>query len=168
MPATYEPIATTTLSTTATTISFTSISSGFTDLRLVVIGNMSSSTGYWGFRLNNDATALYSITALTGNGSAASSARLTSANAGYINFSSTIGTSISFGTLDIFNYAGSTNKTCLAEESNDLNGAGEVYRSVYLWRNTAAINTITILPFASPSFSLRTGTTATLYGILRA
>lgn len=166
MPATYEPIATTTLSSTATTISFTSISSGFTDLRLVVIGNMSSSTGYWGFRLNNDATALYSITALTGNGSAASSARLTSANAGYINFSSTIGTSISFGTLDIFNYAGSTNKTCLSTFSGDYNGSGQVERTVNLYRSTSAINAVQIRTDTANSFAI--GTTATLYGILKA
>jgi len=98
-------IATTTLSSAASTITFSSIGAGYTDLRLVVIGSMASGTGYWAFRLNADSGTNYSVTFLSGSGSAATSSRLTSNNAGFINFANTIGTSITTGTLDIFNYA---------------------------------------------------------------
>ena len=45
------------------------------------------------------------------------------------------------------------------------NGGGTVERSVGLWRNTAAITSITIL---LDSGNYAAGTTATLYGILKA
>jgi hypothetical protein len=69
-------------------------------------------------------------------------------------------------TIDIFSYAGSTFKTCLITRSSDQNGSGEVMREVSLWRNTAAITTI--LFRLSTSGNYATGTTATIYGILKA
>jgi glycosyltransferase involved in cell wall biosynthesis len=42
MPATYEPIATTTLGSAAASITFSSIPATYTDLRLVIVGNLSS------------------------------------------------------------------------------------------------------------------------------
>jgi hypothetical protein len=157
-------IATTTLSSAASTITFSSIGAGYTDLRLVVIGSMASGTGYWAFRLNADSGTNYSVTFLSGSGSAATSSRLTSNNAGFINFANTIGTSITTGTLDIFNYAGSTNKTALATFSGDENGSGYVERGVNLWRNTSAITSLTLRTDTANNFAI--GTTATLYGIL--
>lgn len=166
MPATYEPIATTTLASAAATITFSSIPATYTDIRLVVIGAMASGTGYWTFRLNSDSGNNYSVTTLNGNGAAASSSRETNYNAGYLFFANSIGTSLTMATLDLFSYAGSTNKTSLATYSGDLNGSGNVERSVNLWRNTAAINTLTIRPETANNFAA--GTTATLYGILKA
>jgi hypothetical protein len=43
MPATYEPIATTTLGGAAATITFSSISSAYTDLRIVLVGTTTAS-----------------------------------------------------------------------------------------------------------------------------
>ena len=59
-------------------------------------------------------------------------------------------------------YAGSTYKTMLTMDSNDLNGSGSVETTVGLWRSTAAINTITLSANAD---TFAAGTTATLYGI---
>jgi hypothetical protein len=69
-------------------------------------------------------------------------------------------------TVDIFSYAGSTNKTALVTSQSDQNGSGAVERSCGLWRNTAAITRIDIFPNSANNFA--TGTTATLYGILKA
>ena len=47
MPATYEPIATTTLGSAAASITFSSIAGTYTDLRLVMVGTTSASD--WAF-----------------------------------------------------------------------------------------------------------------------
>ncbi len=167
MPATYEPIATTTLGSAASSITFSSISGSYTDLRLVVIGaQATSSTAYWAFQFNSDTATNYSQTSITGDGSNASSNRLTSQPTGYMMYSTTLTQTVSMGTLDIFSYAGSTNKTCLSTFSGDRNGSGAVERLVNLWRNTSAITSIKIFSDAVGNFA--TGTTATLYGILKA
>jgi hypothetical protein len=48
----------------------------------------------------------------------------------------------------------------------DNNGSGGVTRSVGLWRSTSAITSISLFIDGTTTFS--TGTTATLYGILKA
>jgi hypothetical protein len=70
-------------------------------------------------------------------------------------------------TIDLFSYAGSTNKTILTTTSTDKNGSGGVGRIVSLWRSTSAITGITITD-GGAGFGWASGTTATLYGILRA
>lgn len=160
MPATYEPIATLTFNGTAIEGSFTSIPSSYTDLRLVFVGT-SSGTQSMNLQFNGDTGTNYSRTAITGDGSSVSSSRNTSIARIIVGQTQTTPELI---TADIFNYAGSTNKTLLAESSRDLNGSGAVNRLVALWRNTAAITSIRLFTVDVNNI---TGT-ATLYGILRA
>jgi hypothetical protein len=164
MPATYEPIATTTLGTAAASITFSSIAATYTDLRLVFVGAVSSATGAK-IRLNSDTGSNYSTTAIYGTGSAAGSERGAASfyNASYGDVLST--TVPSLVTADLFSYAGSTNKTALTEQSSDYNGTGAVTRAVSLWRNTAAITSVQIY-VSTGTFNI--GTTATLYGIKNA
>jgi hypothetical protein len=68
-------------------------------------------------------------------------------------------------TYDIFSYAGSTFKTLLMTTSGDQNGSGWVERIVGLYRSTSAITSISIDASAS---TFAVGSTATLYGILKA
>lgn len=159
MPATYEPIATQTLASAAASITFSSIAASWTDLRLVftVIGTGTNDTY---LRFNSDTATNYSITTLTGNGSAASSGRSTTQT--LINLDEAIAAQPSFFSVDIFSYTGSTFKTVLANLNSDRNGSGYVSNRVGLWRSTAAITSITLSPSAS-TFAI--GTTATLYGI---
>lgn len=171
MPATYEPIATTTLSSAAKNIIFSSIPATYTDLRLVILARADiAGTGTYsnpGIRFNDDSGTNYSQTYLNGNGSTASSSRDTSLNYHYYQGIARADSPNSFFSIDIFNYAGSTFKTSLAELSRDLNGSGNVQRHVYLWRSTSAINKIDIQygVFSGTSQNFATGTTATLYGI---
>lgn len=165
MPATYEPIATTTLSSPATQIDFTSIPNTYTDLRIVFVGT-TSSTGYVvRVRFNGDSGNNYSSTYIDGTsaGSAGSSRysnvqRLTAGQG----FTST--TELNLVTYDIFSYAGSTNKSTLFTQQQDNNGTGAVAYNVGLWRNTAAITTIRLFT-DDPSVNFITGSRATLYGI---
>jgi len=165
MPATYEPIATTTLSTTAANITFSSISSAYTDLRVVLTGTATAAMTPR-IRFNSDTATNYSYTTIHGDGTSALSARGTSTSfiSGTYNtsWSSTLPAML---TIDVFSYAGSTHKTCLNTVSIDQNGSGSVERIVGLWRSTAAITTLQV--YASTS-TFASGTTATLYGILKA
>ena len=164
MPATYEPIATTTLGSATATISFTSISASYTDIRVVLVGSHETTATTLRMQVNSDTGTNYSYTELIGDGATATSSRGTSSsriNCGNANFNNTQPSLI---TVDWFSYAGSTNKTCLVTASQDRNGSGSVLRTVGLWRSTSAITSVQLFP-ASGNFA--TGTTATLYGILK-
>jgi len=165
MPATYEPIATTTLGSAAANIEFSGIGSTYTDLRIVLVAQNNNAD--WGFfRVGNgtiDTGTNYSFTQLSGNGSSAASSRTTSISYGaFENVSGLSNTQWGFYTLDIFSYAGSTNKTILATGSRDTNGSGNVATYVNLWRSTSAITIIRLYP---NSGTFTAGTTATLFGI---
>jgi hypothetical protein len=162
MPATYEPIATTTLTTTATSITFSSIPATYTDLVLVVTALASTGTQSIDLIFNSDSGSNYSQTRIVGDGSTATSSR--NSNLGFMRVASAVSTTIpGLSITNIFSYAGSTNKTVLTSESEDKNGSGSTTQRVQLWRNTAAINRIDL-----NNTSLATGTTATLYGIKNA
>lgn len=168
MPLTYDSLATTTVSGSSTnTITFSSISSGYTDLRLVLAGTTTAASTSVRVRVNGDTNNNYSLTSITGNGSTASS---TSAQFEvWMNLSYTTAswpsTQPALATLDFMSYSGSTNKSVLANYSQDLNGSGVTESVIFLWRNTAAINSISVFTNAN-NFSA--GFTASLYGILRA
>lgn len=163
MPATYEKIATTTLSSAASSITFSSISSAYTDLRLVFVGKHNGTAGGIQMTLNNDSSALYSGTDLYGTGSAAGSSRYSAATSWNFAGGFFLNSDPGLVTLDLFSYAGSTNKTALIEVSLD-GGTPRIGRHVVLYRSTSAINRIDL---SIPS-SAAAGTTATLYGILKA
>jgi hypothetical protein len=166
MPATYEPIATTTLGSAAASITFSSIPATYTDLRVVIVGNTSNSTQAQSWlRFNSDSTNLYSSTWIYGDGSTAGSIRVSSQTQMRGQILNGGSTAMGLGIYDIFSYAGSTNKTVLTDVSADANGSGRVDRMVGLWRSTSAINAIEFSIFAG---NWITGTTATLYGIKNA
>jgi hypothetical protein len=162
MATTYEPIATTTLGSAAATIDFTSISSAYTDLRLVIVGKYTSAGGNTRITFNSDTASNYSSTRIAGDGTSASSDRLTNQTFQRLNFDGNSTTIPDLLTVDIFSYAGSTFKTSLITSTEDKNGSGSVIRIVGLYRSATAISSITI-SLSSSTFA--SGTTATLYGI---
>lgn len=163
MTATYENIATTTLSSASSTITLSSIPGTFTDLRLVMVGIPKTSIGSLiaQVRFNSDTGTNYSMTNLIGDGSSASSLRTT--NSTRLQPEGFVTTGPMFFTMDVFSYAGSTNKTVLITNSTDRNGAGIVNRAAGLWRNTSAITTITLV--GDGGYEYDTGTKVTLFGI---
>ena len=166
MPATYEKIATTTLGSAASTITFSSIASSWTDLRLVLTAT-GSVANYVKLNFNSDTATNYSDVQLYANSGGYYSTTDTIAGTIYIEggFSQMSTTIPVFYALDIFSYAGSTFKTFLSEASMDKNGSGSIARLAGLWRSTAAINRIDL---AVNTGNFATGSTATLYGILKA
>jgi len=163
MPATYEPIATTTLGSAAASISISSIPATYTDLRLVVNGGTSVSGTYAWIQFNSDTSTNYSTTRLDGDGGSPASARTTSAT--FIRNSTSLDSNPNLVITDIFSYASSAFKTCLINTAADQNGSGRVTQTVGLWRSSSAITSIL---FSANSGNLNAGTTATLYGIKNA
>jgi hypothetical protein len=171
MAVTYDPIATTTLGSNASNITFSSISSAYTDLRIVLVVKGDSSTNAdLLVQFNSDTANNYSTTALYANGTT-TVASYRQVSQPYITACTILFPNLSrgdyrgLGIVDVFSYAGSTRKTLLGTGSNDQAGAGFVSRQVGLWRSTSAINSIKLYP-ASGTFA--TGDTATIYGILKA
>ena len=164
MASTYEPIATTTLGSTSSSITFSGIPSTYTDLRLVVTYTTTTAGQYSYLQFNTDSATNYSDIILVGDGSSAFSLRDTSANfIAFGSYQSPSSTTIPcFATADIFSYAGSTFKTALITSSMDKNGSGDVEQIVGLWRSTSAITSISI---QTSSSTFKAGTTATIYGI---
>lgn len=166
MPATYDKIASTTLSS-AGTITFSSIPSTYTDLRLILTGGTTRGTTSDSIRLqyNSDTGTNYSSIYIRGNGSAISTAKYSSQTSQFIDGIRLVGTTYGLTSMiiyDIFNYSNtSINKSTLARSS----GAEDwgAVASVGLWRNTAAISTIYLQGDTVANFAI--GTTAVLYGI---
>lgn len=156
-------IATQTLSSTASTITFSSIPGTYTDLRLVILGISGTSTNI-ALRFNSDTGSNYSRTRIIGDGSAATSTIAINDTEIDLNRENLSTTLPSLYTVDIFSYAGSFNKTLLASVNEDRNGSGSVVRTTGLWRNTSAITSILVTTLSGDTFGI--GTTATLYGIL--
>jgi hypothetical protein len=168
MPSTYEPIATTTVAVATTSISFTSIPSTYTDIRLVWTVRATAAGNFPTVRFNNDSGSNYSWTRIYGDGTSAASQRNTSRTGIgilWLDEVSSAADTFNLLTLDVFSYAGSTYKTSLTTASADKNGSGTVERAVALWRSTSAINQIDLI---SGSSTFAAGTTATLYGIKNA
>ena len=158
MPATYEPIATTSL-TSQSSVTFSSISSTYTDLIIIISGTAADNRPA-NFTVGNgsvDTGANYSRTGISGNGSAASSYRGSDESA-FNTDNATDSSSPAVNITHIMNYSNSTTyKTFLSRNGAVSNHTRAI---VGLWRSTAVINIVTISFGAS-----LTGGTATLYGI---
>jgi hypothetical protein len=159
-------IATTTLGSAASSIDFTSIGSGYTDLRVVlVLASQSVSSGGPRLTFNNQGSGLYSVTNLNGDGSSAASARSSNQDSiGFVQAAAPSTTLPSLFTIDVFSYAGSTFKTSLLTVANDKNGSGSVELNVGLFRSTTAISSLKLEVLSG--YTWAAGTIATLYGIL--
>ena len=161
MAVTYEPIATTTLSTTASTVDFTSISGSYTDLILICSLKGTAATDL-ALRFNSDSGSNYSATQLWGNGSSTGSLRTTNQTYAAVDYYGYIeSTDFTVNIIHIMNYSNSTTyKTVLARANQAANGTNA---GVALWRNTSAITTVRAMLTNAQSFA--SGSTFTLYGV---
>ena len=159
MPAgnTYEAIATTTLGSAANVVTFSSIPSTYTDLRIVYATTATGSVGNY-VRFNGDSGTNYSRTGVYGNGSAAGSNR--DSNATNINGPFSMSDAVTVNIIDIMNYSNSTTfKTCLIRSGAANNST---IATVGLWRNTATITSVSVY---CDTVNWVAGTTISLYGI---
>ena len=161
---TYEAIATQTLGSAAASVTFSSIPSTYTDLVLVCNYATSASTGNALLTFNSDTTALYSETAVIGNGTSATSSRDSAQNSIPISWFGTNSTADRVELIyNIQNYANtSTFKTTVGRFNLSERGTGAI---VGLYRSTSAINSLTI---TNGNNNFATGATFNLYGIASA
>jgi hypothetical protein len=163
--STYTPIATNTLGSSAATVTFSSIAGTYTDL-FIVANAIANTTANYELTFNGDSGSNYSRTYLTGSGSAASSGRASNqtfirCDQGGFLPSSTWGSPL---LVNVMNYSNSTTNKTVMTRSDGAN-AGGTGLVVALWRNTAAITSLT---FACSGATFSTGSIFTLYGIAAA
>ena len=169
MPQTYTPIATNTLSSAAASVTFSSISSAYTDL-VVVASILPSSTSFYtpSLQFNSDTGSNYSGTWIYGQGSSAVSSRNSSQTQMALdNYAATPAVGYPMTVIfNVFNYANTTTyKTVLSRGNDVFSSAGETSATVGLWRSTAAVTSITV---KGNGANFEVGSTFTLYGILKA
>lgn len=162
--STYTPIATQTLGSAASTVTFTGITSTYTDL--ILVGNFSNTTGQQlQVQVGNgsiDTGTNYSFTRLQGYGGSAASSRSSNSNFGYGGYSE--GGNTGMNTIQFQNYSNTTTyKTFITRDSE---AATIVSATVSLWRSTSAIERIQLS--VGGGGTIASGSTFTLYGILAA
>lgn len=156
MASTYEPIATQTLGSAASSVTFSSITGTYTDLVLVANYQISTSNQFLTMQFNSDTGSNYSYTNLYGEGTAAASDRTSNATSGRLSF---YGSNQSNAIASIMNYSNATtNKTIVSRDNTNT----YVVTRVNLWRNTSAITSLVI---GTSSGNITSGSTFTLYGI---
>jgi hypothetical protein len=165
--STYTPIATNTLGTAASSVTFSSISGAYTDLVVISDCSVGSGTLYFGYQVGNgsvDTGSNYSYTYLLGSGTAASSG---AAGGTILEPFTNTGANNRLNIITSFqNYSNTTTYKTSLTRSNSPSNTRAVAASVGLWRSTSAINTIKILSIDANNFNV--GSTFTLYGIAAA
>lgn len=160
MPATYEPIATSTLGSNSAQIDFTSIPSTYTDLRIVFTGAIATGDTM-ALQFNSDTGNNYSYVRVIANSSARSS--YIESSIPFIKTGALTTTSVTTPaiiTTDILNYNNTTTYKTALNRSTD-----PTYVTAYVgtWRSTSAISSIRIR--VDSGVNILSGSMATLYGI---
>ena len=158
---TYTLIASTTLSAITTDITFSSIPATYTDLVIVVNYKAYGGSKYLSMRLNGDTGTNYSRTELRGDGTSATSQRLS--NEAYAYLTSIYAPTGDLGTfiINLNDYSNTTTYKTILTRGNNAGTSG-VGANVNLWRSTAAVNTILLTAIGS---GYDVGSTFKLYGI---
>lgn len=168
----FESIATATISSPSTPITFSSIPSTFKHLQIRALtrGNFAdTSISNYYMTLNNKTTSVYAFHWLKGDGASATAAGYATQNYGVpssfspenSNTAGIMGVSI----IDILDYASTSKyKTVRAFFGCDKNGAGSVFVASGLYQETDAVSR---LDFPNAT-NWAAGTTIALYGIKEA
>ncbi len=159
MPSTYTPLANLTLSASAASVTFSSISQAYHDLVLVVTPIASAAAAGMQMQFNNDTSANYNYVTMQGNPTASSAASndtvIRVSDGGYVNNSATNSYLISVQDYS----ATDKHKSTLMRGNNSVDtlsaGAGR-------WASTAAITAIKLF---IPTTTFAAGSTFALYGI---
>ena len=164
-PTSYESIATTTLTTTAATVTFSSIPATYTHLQLRC--SIQSDRATYGMdvlrmRINSDTGSNYAAHDLRGDGSSAnlgSSSSQTSITSAGSGIGTTTGSTFGAVIIDILDYANTNKYTTLRTLAGvDFNGVisgfgGQAMLDSGLWMNTAAVTTIVFEPVYGTNFT---------------
>ena len=165
MALTYEPIATTTLSSASSTITFSSIPQTYTDLRVILrVSNVTATGSQINFYLNGNSI---NVARVSNHASAGAVGENATTNT-YMSITGSQGTpnstSPSMCVVDVFNYANTSYRKSLWANFYLYTGSsGAVGNVGAVSLATSAINEIQLQYGGGTGFN--TGTMATLYGI---
>jgi hypothetical protein len=154
----------------ASSISFTSIPQGYTDLKLVVSGRADGAFDWHQLYLEVNGSTSINIRMLQGSGSAVASYNNSAGECGPILDGATA-TGVAFGSAELYfaNYAGSNAKSISIDGVSETNAAG-IYQilAAGLYNSSSPITQLTIKPRdATAAYrNFVQYSTATLYGIL--
>lgn len=163
MPATYDAIATTTLNSTQSSVTFSSISQSYTDLLLVGNTGMNTTTGFaFCCRLNGSTASEYVSTYMSGAPSGSFPGGYAAQN--LMVLGAPAKQAISGNIFVHFLQYKNTNVTKSVIARTQA-GSESVWLSVGVWTQYTAINQIQLFPETASWLS---GSTFTLYGITQA
>jgi hypothetical protein len=167
MASTYEPIATTTLGSTSTSVVFSSIPQTYTDLVVIFTGTNTTANNAMSLEveMNGDSGSNYSYTNVFENGSASAlSGRASNYDGG--NSGLTNKNSSGIAVINFMNYSNSTTYKSWLSRFGAVGGPEPQNGTVVgLWRNTSAITQLNFNRPAGQSGTFDVGCTFTLYGI---
>lgn len=163
----YELISTTVLSSTAASVSFSSIDQTYKHLqiRMAARGTSASFDVQTRLRLNTDSAGNYARHALYGDGSSVISfanTAQTGITVAWIPDSSNTANAFAGTVIDVLDYASSSKNTTVRSLTGQAATNNSVVLASGLWLNTAAVSQVDLLPL-SGSFAI--GSRFSLYGI---
>lgn len=170
IPSSFESIATVTLGSSSSTITFSSIPGTYKHLQIRGIIRESGAYTIRSLKMNinSDTSTQYSSHNLIGDGSTATAGATTGAGYGVIGYApgTNVGSSIYGGVvIDITDYASTTkNKTFRIFNGYDSNGGGSVYLASSAWYGGTS-SAVTDIQFSTAGTSFAAGSTLALYGI---
>lgn len=167
-PGAMIPIATTTVSTAVSSITFSSIPATYQHLQIRYISMFSNATAEFELSFNSDTTAAnYARHTLYGTGSSAgANSGITSNTRSVLYTRNTSSTTPGTSVIDILDYANTNKyKTLRGLTGQDYNGSGVVTLISLLWMSSTAISSISLAP---QSGTISQYSTFALYGIKKA
>lgn len=162
MPAgiTYESIASTTLTSNAASVTFSSIPATFTDLIITANFGMQSSNGELWIRFNSDTSSNYSWVEGFANSGGSSVERAPNQSYARWIYGNLSGNRHNTGIAHVQNYANTGCFKYMVQRFDSL-GRGLGFR-ISSWRSTSAISTILVY---GSNQDIATGSIISLYGI---
>lgn len=145
-----EPIATTLLSTSTATVTFSAIPQGYKHLQIRAIVRPATNNAEIRLTINGDSGSNYARHRLIGNGASVDGTGVASQTSIGIFDANGLqtGTASVFGAMiiDVLDYSStSKNKTIRVLSGNDNNGSGQVGLSSGLWINTGNVTSVTMI-----------------------
>ena len=162
----YDALATVTVpSGGLSSITFAGIpQTGYSHLQIRYIARNSSLSSNTVMTFNSDTASNYSTHYLVGNGTSPSAGAVSNSSFIYTDVLTQSSTSFAPTIVDILDYANtSKNKTARSLSGIDLNGSGTIWLASGAWRNTTAINSITLK--ISDNFAFAQYSQFALYGV---
>jgi hypothetical protein len=159
--ATYTPLATVTLGTATSTVTFSSIPATYRDLVMVINGSVASATEFY-YRFNADTGSNYSVVTAQGFGSPTSGSFTTTRLVPWAPNNLVANQPFVLTTSFMDYSATDKHKTSLHRIGGQAGGEPWVAMTAARWANTAAVNTI--LVEAGANFNI--GATFSLYGVI--